>query len=255
MKKLLGSVVAIVIVFCAIHRLFGADHKEARVTQKINDVRLLGANLAPKPATVNDTVHAGNAVRTGGDSRAELTFVDQTIARLGANTVFNVGTEPKSYDLGNGAILMSAPREAGTVKINTSVATAAVTGFTAMVEFHKNGWSKFIILNGDGWFTIKGLNAEPCHLRAGQIFIIPPHPTRCPEAHEVDLVKLTKTAKLITDFPPLPELNLIVQEGNNQTPPPGGFIDPTGIDTTDQGSNAHPPPPPKPPPRGTPGKG
>jgi quercetin dioxygenase-like cupin family protein len=254
MKKSLTSVSIAAIVAMAVQFVFGAEHKEARVTQRVNDVRLLAANAAPKPAAVNEAVHAGTAVKTGGDSRAELTFIDATIARLGSNTVFNVGSEAKSYDLGSGAVLLYAPKQAGTIKINTSVATAAVTGFTAMLEFHKNGWSKFIILEGQGTFSLHGIPVEPCQLRAGQIFIIPPHPTRCPEAREVDLNKLVKSAKLITDFPPLPSLNLIVQEGNNQVPPPGGFIDPTGIDTIDQGMNAKPPPP-KPPPRGSPGKG
>ncbi len=245
MRNILGYSLVVALVSCAIHFVLGAEHKQAKVTQKVNDVRLLGANMAPKPASVNDTVHAGGAVRTGGDSRAELTFLDQTIARLGANTVFNVGSDPKTYDLGSGALLLYAPKEAGTIKINTSVATAAVSGFTAMIEFHKNGWSKFIMVEGEGTFTIHGLHTDPCHIRAGQIFIIPPHPTRCPEAHDVDVKQLVKTAKLITDFPPLPSLDLIVQVGDNQVPPPGGFIDPTGIDTTDQSTGNHPPPPPK----------
>src|ERR1041384_5916508 len=63
--------------------------EEARVSQVIQDVRLLEAHAAPHPAAVNDKVIHGSAVRTGVESRAELTFNDLTITRLGANTIFS----------------------------------------------------------------------------------------------------------------------------------------------------------------------
>ena len=84
--------------------LFAADQKQARVTEVIHDVRLLAGQTAARPATVNDTVREGTAVRTGTDSRAELTFLDQTLTRLGANTVFSFGAAARTYDLGSGAI-------------------------------------------------------------------------------------------------------------------------------------------------------
>jgi hypothetical protein len=101
--SLIGAVVGIATV------LLAAEQKQARVTEVIHDVRLLGAQTAAHPATVNDTVREGTAIRTGTDSRAELMFMDQTLARLGANTVFSFGGAARTYDLGSGAILMSAP--------------------------------------------------------------------------------------------------------------------------------------------------
>jgi mannose-6-phosphate isomerase-like protein (cupin superfamily) len=247
MKKVLGCLLVACVAAGTMHLVFAADHKQARVTEKENDVRLLAPNMGAHPANVNDPVPAGTAVKTGGDSRAELTFVDQTIARLGSNTVFNVSTDPHTYDLGNGAILMYAPKQAGTVKINTSVATAAVTGFTIMFEYHKNSWSKFIVLEGDGSFALKGSSFQPCHIQTGQMIVIPPHPTLCPEPHFVDLNGVLKTAKLITKFQKLPSLTLIQQAAGKQAnspPPPGGYVDPTSIDTIDQGTHAMPTPPP-----------
>src|SRR5215470_4602021 len=69
--------------------LYAAELKEAHVTQVVNDVKLLPQQAAPRVATVNDSVKNGTAVRTGSESRSELTFTDQTIARLGANTIFS----------------------------------------------------------------------------------------------------------------------------------------------------------------------
>src|ERR1700716_4324610 len=52
----------------------GAGLKEARVTAVVKDVKLLPGQAEPKPAAVNDTVKSDTAVRTGVDSRSELTF-------------------------------------------------------------------------------------------------------------------------------------------------------------------------------------
>src|SRR5258708_3999903 len=68
-----------------------AGKNEARVTQAIRNVQLLAAHSAPRPASINDNVRAGTAVQTGSDSRAEVTFTDRTLARLGANSVFSFG--------------------------------------------------------------------------------------------------------------------------------------------------------------------
>src|SRR5436309_13464759 len=53
--------------------------RQAKVTQVIQDVRILPSNASPRPAVVNDNVHQGTAVQTGTQSRSELTFKDQTI--------------------------------------------------------------------------------------------------------------------------------------------------------------------------------
>ena len=71
-----------------------AELKEARVSQVIKDVRLLPAQAAPRAAVVSDQVRDGTAVRTGVDSRAELTFTDQTLARLGRAIPRDAGRRP-----------------------------------------------------------------------------------------------------------------------------------------------------------------
>lgn len=102
--------------------------KEAKVTQVIQDVRVLPSNASPRPAAVNDNVHQGTAVQTGVQSRSELTFKDQTITRLGEKTTFNVGDGPRNIDLGSGQFLLYAPKKAGGVKVKMGPVTAAITG-------------------------------------------------------------------------------------------------------------------------------
>src|SRR5947199_6924856 len=65
--------------------------KEAKVTQVIQDVKVLPSDAAPRPAALNDNVRPGTAVQTGTQSRSELTFKDQTITRLGEKTIFKIG--------------------------------------------------------------------------------------------------------------------------------------------------------------------
>ena len=105
-----------------------AELKEARVTEVIQDVRLLPTNASPRPAAVNDNVRHGTAVRTGVQSRSELTFKDQTITRLGEKTIFSVGEGARTIDLGSGQFLLYVPKHSGGAKVKMGPVTAAITG-------------------------------------------------------------------------------------------------------------------------------
>jgi len=102
--------------------------KAAKVTQVIQDVRVLPSNASPRPAAVNDDVRGGTAVQTGVQSRSELTFKDQTITRLGEKTTFSVGEGPRTIDLGSGQFLLCVPQKAGGAKVKARAVTAAITG-------------------------------------------------------------------------------------------------------------------------------
>ena len=102
--------------------------KAAKVTQVIQDVRVLPSNASPRPAAVNDDVRGGTAVQTGVQSRSELTFKDQTITRLGEKTTFSVGEAARSIDLGSGQFLLCVPKKAGGAKVKAGAVTAAITG-------------------------------------------------------------------------------------------------------------------------------
>jgi hypothetical protein len=93
--------------------------------------------------------------KRGSDSRAELAFTDQTLTRLGANTVFSFADGAREFDLGSGALLMCVPKEKGEVRINTAAATAVVTGGIAMSETHSKSWTKFIVIEGEACVKLK----------------------------------------------------------------------------------------------------
>jgi hypothetical protein len=238
--------------------MFGAERKQARVTEVIREVNLLSGQTASRPAAVNDAVNESNAVRTGNDSRAELMFTDQTLTRLGANTVFSFGAAARTYNLGSGAILMTAPRQTGTVKISAGVATCAVSGFTGIVESHSKSWNKILIIEGDGDVWLKKNPSDHRHMHSRQILVYPPNANVLPQPQEFDVCKVINNGFLITGFShQLPSWPLLVAECDQQRTAPATtkLIDPTSQDATDQSINARPieTPPPTPPPRPTDG--
>ena len=61
--------VLLLLLLTADRQLGAAELKEARVTQVVQDVKLLPRQAAPRPARISDEVRNGTAVRTGVDSR------------------------------------------------------------------------------------------------------------------------------------------------------------------------------------------
>lgn len=120
---------AVVVFVGCLPRVVSADQlKDAQVTQIIQDVRLLPANASPRPAVMRDNVREGTAVRTGVQSRSELTFKDQTITRLGEKTIFSVGKGARTIDVGSGQFLLYVPKNSGAAKVKMGAVTAAITG-------------------------------------------------------------------------------------------------------------------------------
>jgi len=124
----------------------------------------------------------------------------------------------------------------GAARIETAVATAAGASFTAMAEYRPKSWIKFIILEARGSVSLKQHPGETRALRAGQMMMVRPGATKLPEPQDVDLSKLMKTSLLVAKFPPLPNLNFILREAENQQnlPPSTPLIDPTGMNVRDQ---------------------
>ena len=199
-----------------------AQLKEAQVTEVVKDVKLLPTGAAARPATVHDEVRDGIAVRTGVDSRSELKFTDQTLARLGANSLFSFSEGTRNLNLQDGAMLLRVPKGAGGAKINSSAVTAAITGTTVMVETHaltkknKNSYYKFIVLEGTARLYLPGRLGESTLVKAGQMIIMRPDSKMIPEPVDVDIQKITQSSLLITGFGPLGSETLIAFEKTRQ---------------------------------------
>src|SRR5205823_4469003 len=256
-----------------------AQLKEAQVTQVVKDVKLLPTGAAARPASVSDEVREGTAVRTGVDSRSELKFSDQTLARLGANTLFSFAEGTRNLNLQDGAMLLRVPKGAGRAKISSSAVTAAITGTTVMVETHaltkknKNSYYKFIVLEGTARLYLPGRLGESTLVKAGQMIIMRLDSKMIPEPVDVDIGKITQSSLLVTGFStPLGSENLIAYEQlkQNEQKTSGQLYETnlaifgagtnvvlTDTNTVDvavaaESTQAPPPPPPPPPPSPTP---
>src|SRR5262249_24479283 len=173
-----------------------ATLQEARVSQVIQDVRLLEAHAASHPAAVNDKVIQGSAVRTGAESRAELTFNDLTITRLGANTSFSFTTGARQAELTQGAILLQVRPNAPPLKANTTSVTVAVMGGTALLSTGPP--SKFMVLEGNGEIYPIGHPEKSVTVHAGEMVLAEGGRVNKPEKFDVKLV--LATSPLVVDF-------------------------------------------------------
>jgi len=193
-----------------------AASKEARVTQVIRDVKLLPSDAAARAAAVNDRVAEDTGVRTGGDSRSELTFSDLTITRLGSNSIFSFNKAGRNVQLESGSILLRVPKDSGGGSIKTSAVTVAVTGTTVILESARGGQSKLITLEGGARLSLTKHARETRYVKAGQMLDVPVGATTLPMPVNIDLNEVMKTHPLITDFGPLPSRDLITQAAQQQ---------------------------------------
>ena len=217
--------------------LTAAQIKEARVSLVVRDVNLLAPRAAARPARLNENVTDGSAVRSGADSRAELTFPDLTITRIGANAIFSFEENGRNVNVENGAILLRVPKDSGGARIRSSALTVGISGTTVMFEYHRRTYTKLIVLEGSSEAWLTKYPGNRVRVRGGQMLMVRTGATRLPEPVEIDLDRLLRTATLITAFPPLPSLALIRSVADSQKrsgePLINPLIDPTGMGARD----------------------
>ena len=218
-KILLGSFASALIIL-PLPAASAAGSKEARVTQIIHEVKLLPENAAAREAALNDKVAEDTGVRTGGDSRSELTFPDLTITRLGANTIFSFNKSGRTANVDSGSILFRVPKDSGGGTIRSSAVTVAVTGTTVIFEGSRGGRNKLYTLEGSSRVALKKKPGDWRKVMAGQLLDVPPGASTLPMPVNFDVNQLMRTHPLITDFRPLPSYPLIMAVAQQPAPPP-----------------------------------
>lgn len=176
-----------------------APLKQATFTRVVNDVKLLPDQKQPVPAKVGDLVSGTTSVTTGVQSRAELKFADNSLTRLGANSVFTIEQGTRNVDLKQGVMLLQVPKQLGGAKVRTAAVTAAVTGTTVMIEYQPDGYVKVIVLEGE---VDLFQNEDPSVFRtitSGDMIIMKPNAKQIPMPVQVDLQRLKQTSKLTDD--------------------------------------------------------
>ena len=209
-STLLVAPVALAWVSWLPNEVIALDFSQARVTQVVQDVKVVPSGAAARPAAVNETVHQGSAVQTGTQSRSELTFQDQTITRLGEKTIFTVGQGARTVELGSGQFLLYVPKKAGGAKVKMGSVTAAITGTTVLGNVHPNGIVEFTVLEGSACMHLDK-SGQAIYVQAGQKVTYDPMTQRFGNPVDVD-IQQQLSSPLVSDFRRLPSAGLIDQE-------------------------------------------
>jgi len=200
------------------------DLQEAKVTQVVQDVKVVPSGAAARPVVVNETVRQGNAVQTGTQSRSELTFRDQTITRLGEKTIYNIGGG-RTIELGSGQFLLYVPKNKGGAKVKMGPVTAAITGTTVLGNVFPSGIVEFTVLEGSACISLDRVG-QTLLVMPGQMVVYDPVLRRLEDPVEVDLQQ-ELSSPLVRDFRPLPSAPLIQDEiqSYHQVATPNGDLD------------------------------
>ena len=180
----------------AASRSFAAD-SAATVTEAVNQVdHGLTQSTETHPAPVGTILRDGEYLKTGVKSRAELKLANDTITRLGANTIFNYLVGENQIDLQTGTLLFSKPKDTKPMMLKTAAVTAAIVGTTGFVQKIGNSFL-FGLIEGKAVLTIGGVEYT---VNAGEILKFTPGSP--PQIFAFNVPLLLSTSPLITKFPP-----------------------------------------------------
>jgi hypothetical protein len=221
---LLVAPVALALVNWLPKDLSAEDLEEAKVTQVVQDVKVVPSGSAARPAAMNETVRRGNAVQTGTQSRSELTFRDQTITRLGEKTIYNIGNG-RTIELGSGQFLLYVPKNKGGAQIKMGPVTAAITGTTVLGNVLPSGLIEFTVLEGTACIHLDSMG-QTLQVVGGQMVVYDPVLRMLENPVEVDL-QTELSSPLVRDFRQLPSEPLIQEQiqSQRQVVAPNGDLD------------------------------
>jgi hypothetical protein len=198
MKPLLWSLsAACALVLCPIVRGAAIPLTEARVERIVNEVQVLQPAKGPRSAELHQVIKDDLAVRTGQKSRCELRFQDETLTRLGAETLFSFTEGTRDMTLDSGTMLLQVPKKHGGATIRTGAVSASVTGTTLMVEHLPNKSVKILVLEGSVRVEMNGHPGEKVFVTAGRMVLVQPQDKKLARPVNVDLQKIIKTSVLV----------------------------------------------------------
>ncbi len=191
-----------------------AEVNQASITAISHDVRLVATGMTERRAALNENVHENAAVRTGADSRAELTFASGAKVRLGAKSSCHFNNGTRTLHLEQGVALFEIPRNTRGAKILTGTIGAAINGTTAVFENHGSVF-KFLVLQGTARLYRPGHLGDSVIVGSGQM-VFGDAKAALSGAVDFDVERFVKTCRLIGEFAPLRSAMLMASEGRKQ---------------------------------------
>jgi len=203
-----------------------AKFSRAKVTKVVNDVKLLSDSQKTRAASRGSVVSGSTAVLTGQKSRAELQFPDESLVRLGSNSVFSFSEGKRDMEMKKGTMLMQVPKSMGRTQVKTAAVTAAITGTTILLEYVpdefdangkliRRGSIKIIVVEGSLEFYLNASPRRKMTLKPGEMVAFPSNAQLLPKKLNFDIPRLMKTSGLL-NMGQLPELKNIRREVASQ---------------------------------------
>ena len=191
----------------------GAPLKSAVITTAVNDVRVYKGSESGTAATIGQTISGTDDLHTGRRSRAELTFPDQSITRVGANSIFSFSSGNRDMEIKNGSFLLQVPKDAGGATIRTATVTAAITGTTTMMECNPGQWIKFITLEGTAKLKVNG-SKDVVEIPPGNMIFMRVGEKKIPKPIMINIQRLVGSSELMgKDFKKLsPEAEALIKQ-------------------------------------------
>ena len=153
-------------------------------------------------------------IQTGSSSRIELELPFMAIVRIGSNAAVEFSPDNRTLTMDSGTMLVSSPKDTGSMTINAAGVTAAVANGDLQMS-NVFGQVKLISLNGR---IRAGLGDSKKSLRSGQMINVPAGATTLPPVTAIRLSTMLKTSVLF-NMGPLPSSRAIRQNATKQAPP------------------------------------
>jgi hypothetical protein len=204
-----GLILAVIISCAGVPALAALPLTESTFTEIVRQANVVSAaDKSTKVARTSEVFKAPDLVRTGTASRLEMTAPDQTITRVGANTVFTFAPGGRDILLERGSLLFHAPAGVGGGAIINHGTAAAVLGTTEIGAILPDGSFKILDLEGKVKVTLKNLLS--IELKSGQMVIVSPDGNTFGPVLNFNLGRLLPHLLLVVGFSdPLSSLPLI----------------------------------------------
>ena len=162
------------------------------------------------PVALGDTVAPNEALVTGAgaETRAELSFVDGSLVRLGAETTVQLGAEERGIELRAGRILVQSDRMLGGLGVHTATLNLQPQGTTYLVTLGPDGGTDVAVLEGAVRVAQATQATESAMVLPGEMLHVQPkgRPGETPPAPFVIAKALSGDPLIATPLRPLPSL-------------------------------------------------
>lgn len=194
-----------------IHPLGANPFKEAEVVFVAGKVVIGTPPAKPtKEAGVGMRILSGNYLKTGKKSSSELKFNDNTLARIGANSIFSFKKDAREIEFLQGEGLFQFPKGKGGTQIKTPALTAAIVGTTIYLKINKDTVE---------YLCLEGLcDVGPYRMQPGDKLVVKGRAAAYnPPLEKFDIMDFVQKNNLFTGFSkPLPSLPLIEDAARKQ---------------------------------------